>query len=68
MVRTDPTQSAGICYRLYTEDSFLKMPRATKPEIQRVSLTFALLQLLASGEDDVWSFEYMDPPSKEAGT
>lgn len=60
-------QSAGICYRLYTEASFLeKMPKTTIPEIQRVSLTFALLHLLAAGQDDVYKFKYMDNPSRES--
>lgn len=59
-------QSAGVCYRLYTETDFIALPRTTKPEIQRVSLTFAILHLFASGQEDVWSFAFMDRPAKES--
>lgn len=59
-------QSDGKCYRLYTEADFLKLPIVSKPEIQRVSLTFALLHLMASGQEDIWKFEYMDPPNPDS--
>lgn len=58
--------SPGVCFRLYTEDAFLGLQESTKPEIQRVSLNFAILHLLASGMEDVWSFQFMDRPDKDA--
>ena len=61
-------EADGVCFRLYREADYVKLPVATKPEIQRVSLTFALLHLLAAGQDNVWEFEYMDRPAKESIT
>ncbi|GAA5959117.1 hypothetical protein JCM21900_002563 [Sporobolomyces salmonicolor] len=59
-------ESDGYCFRLYTETDFLTMPQRTEPEIQRVSLTFALLHLLAAGQENVFEFEYMDRPDKDS--
>ncbi|GAA5869404.1 hypothetical protein JCM1840_005461 [Sporobolomyces johnsonii] len=59
-------ESDGYCFRLYTESDFLAMPQRTEPEIQRVSLTFALLHLLAAGQENVFEFEYMDRPDKDS--
>lgn len=42
------------------------MPKRTEPEIKRVSLTFALLHLLAAGQEDVSKFHYMDKPDRDA--
>ena len=42
------------------------MPQRTEPEIKRVSLTFALLHLLAAGQEDVTKFEYMDRPERDS--
>jgi ATP-dependent RNA helicase DHX33 len=42
------------------------MRKAILPEIQRCSLTFAILHLLAYGQQDVWKFEFMDRPDTEA--
>lgn len=39
------------------------MEKRSLPEIQRVSLSFALLHLKAAGQDDVYNFSYMDAPS-----
>lgn len=61
-------QGPGRCYRLYTEDAFDKLAVSPIPEIRRVSLTFALLHLLANGQDNVWEFEYMDAPDQESGS
>lgn len=44
----------------------MDLPAVSKPEIQRVSLTFAILHLLASGQEDIWTFQYMDPPSRDS--
>ncbi|KAH9912698.1 P-loop containing nucleoside triphosphate hydrolase protein [Epithele typhae] len=38
-------EGKGFCFRLYTEDSFNKMPLTAEPEIRRCTLTSALLQL-----------------------
>lgn len=59
-------QTNGVCYRLYREQDFLGLPQSQVPEIQRCSLQFALLHLLASGQENVFTFEFMDPPDREA--
>lgn len=59
-------EQEGHCYRLYTEDSFIRLPEASVPEIQRCNLANVLLQLLAMGISDLLSFDFMDPPSEES--
>ncbi|KAK4051658.1 Salivary acidic proline-rich phosphoprotein 1/2 [Microbotryomycetes sp. JL201] len=59
-------QAAGFCYRLYPESTFAKLDKTTKPEIQRVSLTFAMLQLAAAGQYKIWDFAFMDRPATDA--
>jgi ATP-dependent RNA helicase DHX8/PRP22 len=60
--RTGP----GICYRLYTQQSFDGMLKTTVPEIQRTNLASSVLKLKVMGINDVSSFELMDPPSSDA--
>ena len=59
-------QSDGYCFRLYPEQVFNTLDKRTQPEIQRVSLTFALLHLLAAGQADVFEFHFMDKPDKDS--
>lgn len=59
-------ESAGNCYRLYTEKSFLNLAKTTPPEIERTNLNFAILQLKAISEDTFQNFEWLDEPSEEA--
>ena len=56
----------GICYRLYTEDSFKALAECSVPEIKRSNLSSVVLNLLAMGISDLSSFDFMDPPSKLA--
>ncbi|KAI7725650.1 hypothetical protein M8C21_001675, partial [Ambrosia artemisiifolia] len=61
--RTGP----GRCYRLYTENAFSNEMSATSiPEIQRVNLGLITLNLKAMGMNDLFSFDFMDPPSSQA--
>ncbi|ELT92273.1 hypothetical protein CAPTEDRAFT_197070 [Capitella teleta] len=57
-------EAPGICYRLYTEPEFHKMPENTIPEIQRCNLASVMLQLMALGVRDVVKFDFMDKPSE----
>lgn len=57
-------QRAGICYRLYTEDTFRELQDDTVPEIRRCNLAAAVLALKASGVENILEFDYMDPPSR----
>ncbi|KAG0254858.1 putative ATP-dependent RNA helicase dhr2 [Actinomortierella ambigua] len=57
-------EAPGLCFRLYTEDSFEQLEEDTVPEIKRCNLASAILALKASGVEDVTKFDYMDRPSK----
>ena len=52
----------GRCIRLYTEDDFAAMEEAEEPEVRRVDLSEALLQILAWGTRDPASFGWLTPP------
>ncbi|CAI9087334.1 OLC1v1021384C1 [Oldenlandia corymbosa var. corymbosa] len=57
----------GKCYRLYTEEYFLKeMSAVGIPEIQRSNLVSAVIQLKALGIDNVLGFDWPASPSSEA--
>ena len=56
----------GVCVRLWDEPSHRGRPEQTVPEIRRVDLCGAVLQLAALGEPDVRKFPWLDPPSEEA--
>jgi ATP-dependent helicase HrpB len=60
--RTQP----GVCVRLWDEHGHRARPEHTEPEIRRVDLCGAVLQLLAFGEADVTNFGWFDPPRPEA--
>jgi ATP-dependent helicase HrpB len=57
--RTQP----GVCVRLWSEVSHRSRPAETEPEIRRVDLAGAVLQLLSLGEK-VETFPWLDPPSE----
>jgi ATP-dependent helicase HrpB len=52
----------GVCVRLWSESAHLGRPEKTEPEIRRVDLAGAVLQLLVLGEMDVEHFPWLDPP------
>lgn len=57
--RTGP----GKCFRLYTESAFKnEMLPSTVPEIQRTNLAMTVLTLKAMGINDLFHFDFMDPP------
>jgi ATP-dependent helicase HrpB len=60
--RTQP----GVCIRLWDEPSHRGRPEQTVPEIRRVDLCGAVLQLAALGEPDVRKFPWLDPPTDDA--
>jgi ATP-dependent helicase HrpB len=57
--RTQP----GICVRLWSEVSHRSRPADTEPEIRRVDLAGAVVQLLTMGER-VETFPWLDPPNE----
>lgn len=60
--RTQP----GVCIRLWSELQHRARAEQTEPEIQRVDLTGAVLQLLALGERDLFSFPWLESPHPAA--
>ena len=59
--RTQP----GVCVRLWSEASHQQRGAQTLPEIRRVDLGGAALQLLALGEKDLRSFPWLERPHEE---
>ncbi|XP_033639552.1 ATP-dependent RNA helicase DEAH12, chloroplastic-like isoform X1 [Asterias rubens] len=60
--RTGP----GVCYRLYTKEEYNDLNEMMKPEILRVHLGMAALQLLELGVEDVANFDFIQAPDREA--
>ena len=57
----------GQCYRMYTEDYFLRdMQQRTPPEILRTNLSSFILTLKALGVDNILGFDLMDIPSVDS--
>jgi ATP-dependent helicase HrpB len=56
----------GICLRLWTERTQRSLDAATEPEIRRVDLAGAVLQLLCFGEQNPAEFPWFEPPSPAA--
>jgi ATP-dependent helicase HrpB len=56
--RTQP----GMCVRLWSAGSHRSRPEQTEPEIRRVDLTGAVLQLFCLGETDVLRFPWLEAP------
>jgi len=59
-------ERAGICYRLYCEQDFLKFEPNPIPEIKRCNLSSVILMLKALKIDDVFNFNYIDKPPTES--
>jgi len=60
--RTQP----GICYRLYSEESFSQFEKFTLPEIKRTNLSNVILKMKMMGINDIENFSFIDPPEVEA--
>ena len=58
--------AAGVCLRLWEERTHAHRPAFELPEIERVDLAAAVLQLWSWGETDVLSFPWFEPPSQPA--
>lgn len=56
----------GKCFRLYTEQSFLRdLEEQTYPEILCSEMSGVVLTLLQLGIEDLVHFDFMDPPAPE---
>jgi ATP-dependent helicase HrpB len=58
----------GVCVRLWDEPSHRARPEQSVPEIRRVDLCAAILQLAALGETEVRRFPWLDSPNDDAVT
>lgn len=54
--------SAGVCFRLYSEEAFDALQPDTTPEILRVNLAQVVLQLKGMGVEDPQAFDFVTPP------
>ncbi len=54
---------AGVCIRLYSEESYQNRPEFTAPEILRASLAEVILRMMALGLGDISEFPFIDPPA-----
>jgi ATP-dependent helicase HrpB len=62
--RTQP----GVCLRLWSAAAHRSRPEQTEPEIRRVDLAGAVLQLLCLGESDLQQFPWLEVPPDAAVT
>ncbi|MEZ6138659.1 MAG: ATP-dependent helicase HrpB [Pirellulaceae bacterium] len=60
--RTQP----GVCYRLWDAVTDRSRPAYLEPEVLRVDLTGAVLQLIAWGESEFGQFPWIDAPRSDA--
>ena len=58
--------AAGVCVRLWDERTHAHRPPFEPPEIHRIDLAAALLNLWNWGETDVPAFPWFEPPSDAA--
>lgn len=56
----------GVCYRIWDEATHRTRPAYTQPEVQRIDLATAVLQLLCWGERDILAFPWFEKPREEA--
>lgn len=54
--------SAGVCYRLYSEDDFNLRSEFTEPEIQRTNLAAVILQMEHLQLGHIDDFPFVEPP------
>ena len=55
-----------MCFRLYEENDFVSRPEFTDPEIRRVNLAGAVLQMQAFNLGDIHTLPFIDPPDPKA--
>jgi ATP-dependent helicase HrpB len=56
----------GRCLRLYTAQDFNARPEYETPEVRRLDLAETVLELRASGVEDVAGFDWFEPPQPES--
>jgi ATP-dependent helicase HrpB len=61
-------EKPGVCVRLWSETSHRGRPEQTEPEIRRVDLAGAVLQLLCLGETAIMKLPWLEPPREATVT
>lgn len=56
-------EAKGKCFRVYTEQDYLRLEQDDLPEILRSDVIEAVLKMKARGVDDVLTFPLMDSPN-----
>jgi ATP-dependent helicase HrpB len=56
----------GLCYRLWDEASHRSRAATLEPEVRRIDLASAVLQLYRWGHTDIMTFPWVTPPRLEA--
>ena len=59
-------EAPGKCYRLYIEKDYLALAPNSTPEILRCDLAQAILNMKARGVNDIVSFPFLSPPSRDS--
>ncbi|MDQ7050600.1 MAG: ATP-dependent RNA helicase HrpA [Enterobacterales bacterium] len=57
--------SAGVCFRLYSEDDYNQRAEYTSPEIKRTNLSSVVLRLKSLAVDQVEKFPFIDSPDEK---
>ncbi len=58
--------AAGVCIRLYSEESYRERPAFTEPEIRRTNLASVILQMKSLGLPSIEAFAFLDSPDAAA--
>jgi HrpA-like RNA helicase len=58
-------ESAGACFRLYTEQTFIALSDLPVAEIRRADLSSVVLRLLALGIENPLKFQFLERPPTE---
>ena len=58
--------SEGNCYRMLTRQEFERLDKDTVPEIKRCAISTVLLQMLSIGIENIFKFDFLDPPPPDA--
>ena len=58
--------SEGNCYRMLTRQEFQRLDSETVPEIKRCAISTVLLQMLSIGIENIFKFDFLDPPPEDA--
>ena len=56
----------GICYRIYPETVYERVPRYTDPELKRTNLASVLLQTKHFRLGDIRKFPFLEPPDERS--